>query len=52
VISQVCYEVTPGELNEHFPSSCQTRVCTQSNMNVNEVISNRSIQLIGGSRVL
>ncbi len=42
-------EVIAGELDEHFPLFVwQTGSGTQSNMNVNEVISNRAIQLLGG----
>ena len=38
-----------GDLDEHFPLYVwQTGSGTQSNMNVNEVISNRAIQLVGG----
>ena len=49
VIVQVCDEVIGGKLDEHFPLYVwQTGSGTQSNMNVNEVISNRAIQLLGG----
>jgi fumarate hydratase, class II len=42
-------EVIRGELDEHFPLSVwQTGSGTQSNMNANEVISNRAIELAGG----
>ena len=42
-------EVIAGKLDENFPLYVwQTGSGTQSNMNVNEVISNRSIQLAGG----
>jgi fumarate hydratase class II len=42
-------EVIHGELEEHFPLSVwQTGSGTQSNMNANEVISNRAIELAGG----
>jgi fumarate hydratase class II len=42
-------EVIAGKLDEHFPLVVwQTGSGTQSNMNVNEVISNRAIQLAGG----
>ena len=42
-------EVIAGELDAHFPLYVwQTGSGTQSNMNVNEVISNRAIQLLGG----
>jgi len=43
-------EVIRGELDEHFPLSVwQTGSGTQSNMNANEVISNRAIELAGGA---
>jgi fumarate hydratase, class II len=49
VIEKVCDEVIGGKLDEHFPLYVwQTGSGTQSNMNVNEVISNRAIQLLGG----
>ncbi len=42
-------EVIEGKLNDHFPLSVwQTGSGTQSNMNANEVISNRAIQMLGG----
>ena len=41
--------VIRGELDDHFPLKVwQTGSGTQTNMNVNEVISNRAIQLLGG----
>ncbi|GAA3954867.1 class II fumarate hydratase [Gordonia caeni] len=50
LIEQVCDEVIGGELDEDFPLYVwQTGSGTQSNMNVNEVISNRCIQLVGGT---
>ena len=50
LITQVCDEVTSGALDAHFPLYVwQTGSGTQSNMNVNEVIANRCIQLLGGS---
>ncbi|MFA6302576.1 MAG: class II fumarate hydratase [Legionella sp.] len=43
-------EVSEGALDEHFPLSVwQTGSGTQSNMNANEVISNRAIELAGGT---
>src|SRR4029078_534579 len=49
LICQVCDEVIAGHLDEHFPLYVwQTGSGTQSNMNVNELISNRPIQLVGG----
>ena len=48
-ISQACDEIIDGKLNDHFPLSVwQTGSGTQTNMNVNEVISNRAIQILGG----
>ena len=42
-------EVTQGRFNDHFPLVVwQTGSGTQSNMNANEVISNRAIELMGG----
>ena len=42
-------EVINGKLNDHFPLKVwQTGSGTQTNMNVNEVISNRAIQILGG----
>src|SRR6202171_1325318 len=44
-------EVIAGKLNEHFPLRVwQTGSGTQTNMNVNEVISNRAIEMAGGGR--
>ncbi|HEX4833662.1 MAG TPA: class II fumarate hydratase [Trebonia sp.] len=49
LIAQVSDEVIGGELDGHFPLRVwQTGSGTQTNMNVNEVISNRAIQLAGG----
>jgi fumarate hydratase class II len=43
-------EVIEGKLDEHFPLSVwQTGSGTQSNMNANEVISNRAIEMMGGT---
>jgi fumarate hydratase class II len=43
-------EAIAGQLDEHFPLYVwQTGSGTQSNMNVNEVLSNRAIQLLGGT---
>ncbi len=42
-------EVIEGKLDAHFPLAVwQTGSGTQSNMNANEVISNRAIQMLGG----
>lgn len=49
LIHQACDEVMAGKLYEHFPLHVwQTGSGTQSNMNANEVISNRAIELAGG----
>jgi fumarate hydratase, class II len=49
VISDVCDEILAGKLDHHFPLSVwQTGSGTQTNMNLNEVISNRSIEKLGG----
>jgi fumarate hydratase class II len=49
LIERVSDEVIAGKLDENFPLYVwQTGSGTQSNMNVNEVISNRAIQLTGG----
>ena len=48
-ITQAADEVISGKLNEHFPLRIwQTGSGTQTNMNVNEVISNRAIEISGG----
>ncbi len=49
LIAQVAGEVISGALDSEFPVHVwQTGSGTQSNMNVNEVIANRAIQLVGG----
>jgi fumarate hydratase class II len=49
LIARVCDEVAEGELDDHFPLVVwQTGSGTQSNMNVNEVIANRAIEIAGG----
>ncbi len=49
LIGEVSDEIIAGKLDDHFPLYVfQTGSGTQSNMNVNEVISNRCIQLVGG----
>ncbi len=49
VISAVCEEILDGKLVDHFPLVVwQTGSGTQTNMNVNEVISNRGHELMGG----
>ncbi|WP_316347164.1 class II fumarate hydratase [Desulfuromonas acetoxidans] len=50
LICKAADEVIKGTLDEHFPLVVfQTGSGTQSNMNANEVISNRAIELAGGS---
>jgi fumarate hydratase class II len=49
VIVAAAQEVIDGKLNDHFPLVVwQTGSGTQSNMNANEVISNRAIEMLGG----
>ncbi len=49
LILRAADEVIEGKLNDHFPLVVwQTGSGTQSNMNANEVISNRAIELAGG----
>ncbi len=48
-IRQAAQEVIDGKLDEHFPLVVwQTGSGTQTNMNANEVISNRAIDILGG----
>lgn len=49
-IVQAAQEVIEGKLNDHFPLVVwQTGSGTQSNMNSNEVIANRAIEILGGT---
>ena len=49
LIAQAADEVIAGQLDDHFPLRIwQTGSGTQSNMNANEVISNRAIEITGG----
>ncbi|MDX6500615.1 MAG: fumarate hydratase, class [Blastocatellia bacterium] len=49
LIVQACDEVIAGKLDDHFPLRVwQTGSGTQTNMNANEVISNRAIEIAGG----
>ncbi len=49
LIAQACDEVIDSKLDEHFPLRVwQTGSGTQTNMNANEVISNRAIEIAGG----
>ena len=48
-VAAAAQEVIDGKLDDHFPLVVwQTGSGTQSNMNANEVISNRAIQMLGG----
>jgi fumarate hydratase class II len=48
-IAEAANEVIDGQLDPHFPLAVwQTGSGTQSNMNANEVISNRAIEILGG----
>ncbi len=48
-IVEAAQEVADGKLDDHFPLVVwQTGSGTQSNMNANEVISNRAIEMLGG----
>jgi fumarate hydratase class II len=50
LIAQAADEVIAGKLNDQFPLRIwQTGSGTQTNMNVNEVIANRAIELAGGT---
>src|SRR5215203_5151060 len=50
LVSQAADEVISGRLDDHFPLRVwQTGSGTQTNMNVNEVISNRAIAMAGGT---
>ena len=49
-VVKAAQEVIEGKLDDHFPLAVwQTGSGTQSNMNANEVISNRAIQMLGGT---
>ena len=51
-MKSACQEVVDGKMDDQFPIDVfQTGSGTSSNMNVNEVISNRAIELIGGDRL-
>ena len=48
-IVQAAGEVAEGQLTDHFPLTVwQTGSGTQTNMNANEVIANRAIEILGG----
>ena len=49
-IIEAATEVAEGKLNDHFPLVVwQTGSGTQSNMNANEVVANRAIEILGGA---
>lgn len=49
-ISSAADEVVAGKMDDHFPLVVwQTGSGTQTNMNVNEVIANRAIEMVGGT---
>ena len=51
IIGKVCEEIIAGQHDDHFPLVVwQTGSGTQTNMNVNEVVSNRAIELLGGEK--
>ena len=50
VVMQAAQEVINGELDNHFPLVVwQTGSGTQTNMNTNEVIANRAVEMLGGA---
>lgn len=50
-IVQACDEIIAGKMADQFPLAVwQTGSGTQTNMNLNEVISNRAIEIMGGTR--
>ncbi len=51
-LAGVCDEILAGKLDDHFPLVVwQTGSGTQTNMNINEVIANRTNQLLGEKKV-
>ena len=51
LIAQVCDEILNNKHDDQFPLVIwQTGSGTQSNMNVNEVIANRAIEILGGKK--
>jgi fumarate hydratase class II len=49
---EACQEVIDGKMDDQFPVDVfQTGSGTSSNMNINEVISNRAIEILGGDRL-
>ncbi len=50
-IIKACDEVISNKLDDHFPLKVwQTGSGTQTNMNVNEVVANRAIEILGGKK--
>ncbi|MDC3089972.1 class II fumarate hydratase, partial [Candidatus Pelagibacter sp.] len=50
-IIRACNEIISGKLDDHFPLKVwQTGSGTQTNMNVNEVVANRAIEILGGKK--
>ena len=50
-ILQACEEIMEGKFSDQFPvDALQGGAGTSSNMNVNEVIANRAVELLGGKR--
>lgn len=50
-ILKACEEISDGKLMEHFPlDALQGGAGTSTNMNVNEVIANRAIEILGGAK--
>ncbi len=50
-ISKAANEIINGKMNDNFPLKVwQTGSGTQTNMNVNEVIANRAIEILGGKK--
>ena len=48
-IERACDEVIAGKLSDHFPiDALQGGAGTSTNMNINEVVANRAIELLGG----
>jgi aspartate ammonia-lyase len=50
-IMKACAEIAAGTMSEHFPvDALQGGAGTSTNMNVNEVIANRAIEILGGKK--
>jgi fumarate hydratase class II len=51
-LCEACQEIIDGKMDDQFPVDVfQTGSGTSSNMNINEVISNRAIEILGGNRL-